>query len=317
MYIQKFKSYWRLLQPEATIVLMLYILLGGFLADRYLNLSNFLIVSSPIIFISLIASLLDTIGDMKEDEKVYTYDGSLVKNPLVLKEISKEKALVSIPILILLFFISSFIAWQIAGLSLVLIVLVFAAYISISILYSIKPRISDWSLFGNITFMAFLVYIPVILGSYLAIGSVPAEVTIIGFVVFLATLVGDITKDASYITRDIFTSRKSLVKMHGSTGLTIISYLMPIFIVFPIVLYLLLDLHIIYLAITSLVVGMLLLNFYDVRNLSEKLKGKKITLENLKNAKAYVEPVNSMYSKFAVFAGYYLPIAVIFGLILA
>ncbi len=316
MYLQKFKSYWRLLQPEATIVLILYILLGGFLANRYLDLLNFLIASSPMIFISLIASLLDTIGDVKEDKRVYKHDRSLVKNPLVLKEISREKALLSVPILILLFLFSSVMAWQLVGLNLVLILLMFGSYASISIVYSIQPRISDWSLLGNITFMAFLVYIPVILGSYLAIGSVPVEVIIVGLVVFLATLIGDITKDASYVTRDIFTSRKSLVKMHGPSGLIMISYLLPAFLVFPILLYLLLDLHIIYLAITFLGSGVLLLNFYDVRNLSEKLKKEEITLENIKREKVYV-PVKSMYGRFAIFAGYCLPLAIIFGLILA
>ncbi len=305
-------KYWRLLQPEASIILLLYILVGGYLANSNLLLGNFLMVSLPVIFVSFLASLLDTIGDKKSDKELAKKTGKESDNPLASGEIKGNRYLLFAPFLTLLFFISAYYMWN----NILLVIVLFLTYFFVSLIYSFNPRISDMSILGNITFMLFLVYVPIILGSYLAMGEVPMLMPIIAFPIFLIMLIVDITKDVSYIDKDILTSRNSIVKKFGSIAMRFVASFLFLLVFLSLLLYFFIDLHYIYLFIVLLSFGILLPYFYEIRILSLRLKNLDVTEDFVENNSTFIKPVKNLYKKSIFLGGFVYPLALILGLTL-
>jgi len=207
----KIGSFYLLTKPLTAIIPLTALVVGTVVATESFTMSLEIIsgcISLLIVFMG--SCVIDGIGDREIDRQFHPNE------PLVTKSKSGKVSVGSATALtILLFAIGLSVAFVMLGAKFVLVMTIFPV---LAILYSIKPRITDWGLIGNLTFIFFSVSLPFLAGVVIVDKILP--ITIFTSIILLLLGTGlDLVKDFVKYYEDKETKRRSILETLGvNTG---------------------------------------------------------------------------------------------------
>lgn len=204
---RKLYSYYLLTNPLTTIIPLTAFIVGSFVASGEQLLFGSLLYGGISLFILFISGcILDDIGDKEIDREFHP------NHPLVTSDDSAQLSEKSAwALFFMLDVIGLSLAFVMIGIKFFLIMLL---YPMLALLYSIKPRITDWGVVGNATFIGFSVSLPFFAGAILT-DAISFQI-IAGSVVLLVLGTGlDLSKDFVKYYEDRKTERKNILDLLG------------------------------------------------------------------------------------------------------
>jgi len=236
----RIRSFYMLTKPITTIIPLTAFIVGTVVATETLTVSLKMIsgfVSLLLLFLG--GCVVDDIGDKETDKKFHPNQPLVTENKNI--RVSQGSA---IALVLFLFIVGLSVAFVMLGLEFLLIMIAFPI---LATLYSIKPRITDWGILGNLVFVWFSVSLPFFAGA-IAVGNISVTLLIASIILLLLGTGLDVVKDFVKYYEDKETERQSVLKSLGvnsGTKFIAMSAFLP-YILSPILLVLL-NLNIAYL----------------------------------------------------------------------
>lgn len=240
---QKLRSYYLLTNPLTTIIPITSFIMGILVASQgHPSLLNIVYGSISLFILFISGCILDDIGD-KDIDKEFHPD-----HPLVTDDEKARLSEISVWALsFILDFIGLALAFVMVSSSFFLIMLLYPV---IAFLYSIKPRITDWSILGNATFIGFSVSLPFLAGAIVTT-TITFQLIIVSIVLLFLGTALDLSKDFVKYYEDRKTKRTSILELLGverGSRFIAISLFLP-YVLSP-VMFVLLNPNILYLLFT-------------------------------------------------------------------